>query len=61
MGGGGGGGGGRAGWVAFGGGSKKLVEGVYWGKDFSRWKEMIRFLKRIVQKSTQVNRWIADR
>ena len=50
---GGGGGGGGLGGITFGGGSKKLVEGVYWGKDFSRWKEMIRFLKRIAQKPSE--------
>ena len=51
--GGGGGGGGR------GGGERRgrglcLMDGMYWG-DFSTSEEMIRFLKHIVQKPTQVN------
>ena len=50
-----GGGGGGLGGITFGGGSKNFVEGVYWRKDFSRCGEIIRVLKRIVQKPTQVN------
>ena len=41
--------------VTSGGGSKNFVEGMYWRKDFSRWGEIIRVLKRIVQKPIQVN------
>ena len=40
--------------LTFDGGNKNLVKGCTAG-DFSRWGEMIRFLKRIVQKPTQVN------
>ena len=59
----GGGGGGER--LNFGGGKKNLVGGGYWGggvgggggggRDFSRLGEIIRFLKGIVQESTQVN------
>ena len=41
----------------FGGCNKNLVEGVHWGEFFHMgiWEEMMRFLKHVVQKPTQVN------
>ena len=39
--------------LTFGGGNKNLVERVYW-EEFFQMGEMIRFLKDIVQKPTQV-------